>query len=392
MKSTILLCFALLLTEQSMAFTLPNQPAIKAYECANCANLSHESLSLSWVLADKLLSPESLRTQSSHKYQLKASMQELQEGVTINTTAPGAVIRISPANPDKKIKPDFQIKTFKGSNQSLLQASSLFSKDEALKGSAFEDNTLAISKLKPELGSGQFILSTQSTDEDSQYLINVYDANSSTQLTIETDKPRYFYGDELKATLKLTDKNFDYLITSIETVLIDPEGNKIPVEPKALSINTYELSYPLLSEKNANGANWHIQATVSGRAGQRVVDRKVQISFSLSLPSAAIREIEKNSSNSFDFSALIEAATDSRYALQSVLFGTDEQGKIHPMQIVQTSNWLSSGINKVNFSFDSKQKSGYKAPFYIGYTRLTDFGQQKPVFVYDALIKVSNLG
>lgn len=49
-------------------------------------------------------------------------------------------------------------------------------------------------------------------------------------------------------------------------------------------------------------------------------------------------------------------------------------------------------MNKVNFSFDSNQKSGYKAPFYIGYTRLTDFDQQKPVFVYDALIELSNLG
>ena len=44
-----------------------------------------------------------------------------------------------------------------------MDASALFSKEEALKETAFAETTLAIAQLKPELGSGEFIISS-STD------------------------------------------------------------------------------------------------------------------------------------------------------------------------------------------------------------------------------------
>ncbi|MBX9722915.1 MAG: DUF4785 family protein, partial [Candidatus Obscuribacterales bacterium] len=85
-------------------------------------------------------------------------------------------------------------------------------------------------------------------------------------------------------------------------------------------------------------------------------------------------------------------ALESRYALQAVLFGSDENAKLHAIQTVQTAAWLKAGMNDLNFSFDPKLKSLYQAPYYIGYLRLTDFGQQKPVFIQDTPIELSKLG
>ncbi len=396
MRSKTLMFSALLLTGPALAFTLPNQSTLRPYECPACANLTHETLSLSWPIEDKALGHETLHEQSSRKYQIEASLQQLRKGVAIYTQAPGALIRISPTNPNKKPTSEFQIKSSKGARLSLEDASSLFSKDEALKETAFADNTLAVSQLKEELGSGKFIVSSTAdfsaqADEDSSFIIQVYDSNSSSELNIATDKASYSYGEDLTATIRLRDANIKYVIDTIAVTLIPPSGRKIVLDAKALSNNTYEAKYTMLSEKNDNGENWHIDTKVEGSAGKRTIYRHTHTAFSYVIPSAAVKSISRTSADSFNFSAKIEAATDSRYALQTVLYGSDSKGKRHPLQTVQTAAWLSTGLNTLKFSFDSNLKSDYKAPYYLGYTRLTDFGQQKPVFVYDELIELSKL-
>jgi hypothetical protein len=396
MRSKTLIFSALLLTGPALAFTLPNQSSLKPYDCSTCADLTHETLSLSWAIDDKTLGHETLHEQSSRKYQIEASLQQLRKGVAIYTQAPGALIRISPANPNKKPTSEFQIKNSKGAKLSLLDASSLFSKDEALKETAFADNTLAVSQLKEELGSGKFIISSTAelssqADEDGNFIIQVYDSNSNSELNIATDKPSYSYGDEVTATIRLRDKNINYVIDTIAVTLIPPTGKKIVLDAKALSSNTYEAKYTMLSEKNDRGENWHIDTKVEGSAGKRTLYRHTHTAFSYVIPSAAVKEIARTSADSFNFSAKIEVATDSRYALQTVLFGSDPQGKLHPIQTVQTAAWLPTGLNTLKFSFDSNLKSDYKAPYYLGYTRLTDFGQHKPVYVYDEPIELSKL-
>ncbi|MBA2650967.1 MAG: DUF4785 family protein [Tatlockia sp.] len=397
MRSNSLIFSALVLSSQALAFTLPNQTALKAYDCSECINLSHDNLSTSWAIKDENLGQHNLHKQLSRKYQVTATLKQLQKGVAIHTQASGAVIRISPTNPDKKLIPEFQIKAANSAKLSLMDASSLFSKEEGLKETAFAGTTLAIAQLKPELGSGEFIVSSSSkalaqTDGGSTYIIHVFDSNSTTELSIETDKAHYQFGDPLKSTISLRDKNFSYSIDTIEVNLISPDGQKTTLPTQRVNESSYEISYPLRSETNDRGQNWYVSASVTGAAGKKTVSRQGHSAFSYTIPSAALRELSRTSAKGFDFSAKIEVATESRYALQAVLFGSDGQGKLHPLQIVQSAAWLPTGLNKFDFSFDSNLKSNYKEPFYLGYIRLTDFGQQKPVYFYDKPIELSNLG
>ena len=95
---------------------------------------------------------------------------------------------------------------------------------------------------------------------DSTYIIHVFDSNSTTGLLIETDRSHYQFGDNLKTTISLRDKNFHYSIDTIEVYLISPDGKKmlLPVQP--INESSYEVSYPLRSEKNERGENWYILA------------------------------------------------------------------------------------------------------------------------------------
>ena len=71
MRSNTLIFSALLLTSQAFAFTLPNQEAVKAYDCSECINLSHENLSTSWAIQDQLLGQQNLHSQLSRKSKSK---------------------------------------------------------------------------------------------------------------------------------------------------------------------------------------------------------------------------------------------------------------------------------------------------------------------------------
>ncbi|MBA2710379.1 MAG: DUF4785 family protein [Tatlockia sp.] len=400
MRLKALVFLALLLTESesALAYTLPNHATVKSYECLTCANLSHEKLSLAWPIEDSLLGHETLHEQSSRKYQIEVNLKQLQKGVAIYTESPGALIHISSTKLHQNLRQEFHIRSAKGVKKSLKDASSLFSKEEGLKETAFADDTLAVSKLKKELGSGKFILTSpanayKQAEENDRFIIQIYDSNSSSELNISTDKASYDYGEELKATIRLRSKNnLDYAIDSIAVNLIDPAGNKIYLDTKPLDKNTYQTNYKLLLEKNAKGENWHIEAKVSGSVGKRTINRHTHTAFSYIIPSAAVREVSKSATGSLDFSARVEVAIDSRYALQAVLYGSDIAGQLHPIQTVQTASWLTLGLNNVKFSFDSNLRSDYKAPYYIGYIHLTDFGQLKPVFEYDKPIEISKLG
>lgn len=399
MRALSLFIISTLAVSQAQAISFTTSTPLKSYECANCEELARESLSTSWAMENtKPLVHETKHQQLSRKYQVKASLKQLKEGFAIYTQGPEAIVRISPVNPKSITKLDFLIKNKAGTKLSLMDASSLFSKDEALKNTAFAGNTLSLAQLKPELGAGKFIISAtplvqagQSIAKDDElYVIHVFDRNSAAFLSIGTDKAHYNYGDEMHLTITLEEDDLTYPIDAIEAAIINPAGESTPIEIKQIGKNIYTGSMLLNSEENTEGANWYLMTDVTSYQEDMNINRHAHTAFSYSIPSAAVRAINQLKPKTFNFSATIEAATDSRYSLQTVLYATDSKGKIQAVQTAQSSAWFTKGINMIDFSFDfDPKKSDFKAPFYLGYIRLTDYGQMKPVFIHDEPIDIS---
>ena len=392
MKALSLILLTLVWFGESQAFSLPKQRSLIPYECQQCDNLSRDTLNLSWATPNVALQQMTRHQQTSRKYQIKANLKQLRAGVPIHTQAPGAIIRISPVN-TPSIKPEFRIRNNRGINGTLMDASSLFSKEEALNNTPFAGNTFALAELKPEMGSGEFIISTDinQADENSEFIIHVFDRNSSAELTLQTNKLRYYRGDELITTILLNDRELDYSIDKLTVSLISPDGEITSLNPTSLAPNIFQARVLLDSEKNSQGANWYVEAAITSILSDKIIKRQVHSAFSYVIPSASVEELNKDNSDAFRFSALINVATGSRYALQAMLLARDHQGKLYPVQTTQSSAWLSTGQHRLNFSFDSPIKTDYNPPYYLGYIRLTDFGQMKPVFEYDTPIEITQL-
>lgn len=394
MRATYLLMVSVLWAGQSLAFTLPEE-AVHPYECDHCESLSHDNLNSDWPTNHLPLGHETMHAQKSNKYSLRTTLQQLSQGVALQTLAPGAIIRISPAAANSRLKLNFILETEKHQVLPLQEASSLFADEEGLKESAFGGESLMAMQLKPELGSGRFILKSDPVKghEQDAYVIHVFDQGSNAYLTVATDKARYHYGDELIATFSLRDDAVGYPIDVITASLVTPDGNQRALTLEKVSWDVYQAKVMLRSEKGFHGENWYIEAQVDTDVGGRNVKRQAHTAFSYTIPSAAVRSIKRdNPAEPFQFKAQVEVATGSRYALQAVLFATDDQGKVIPVDTVQSAAWFATGFNELNFSFHPEESTTYKAPYYLGALQLTDYGQLKAVYEYSQLIPLQQIG
>lgn len=398
MRSRSIVILSALTFSLAHAYTLPEHPEVLAYDCEQCEFLPREALSTAWTLSsNKPLEHETRHQQISRKYKIKTTMKQLQAGVSVYTQGPEAVIRITPLSSNSIKNPAFKIKGKSGQALSLMDASSLFAKDEALAQNNLGAMGQQLLQLKPELGKGQFIITADPglmkfADEDAPYLIQVFDKNSTAYLSIATDKSHYYQGDELTVNITLTEDDYYYPVDEIEAALVNSLGEVIPISVQHMDKNVYQAKTTLNSNQNSLGVNWYVTTDVTSIIDYEVIKRHAHTAISYSIPSAAIREIHRKGTNTLEFSAHVDVATNSRYALQAVLFGTNNQGKIEPIQTAQSSALLTAGERKINFSFDANEVQGnYKAPFYLGYLRLTDYGQFKPVFAFDKPINLSEI-
>lgn len=359
MRAKYSLYLSLICASQAISATFPEQ-AVRAYACENCASLSHQTLDTHWSVSDKrfLEKTRDLREQQTKAYQVKASFAQLQKGIQLPTKAAGAVIRINPVQ-KKSLTPALSIQKDK-QTYTLKEAASLMAQDEALAGTPFPQNGILL-QLKADLGSGMFLLTASGNNSPAdEFIIHVNDIGSSAYFSVGTDKSIYRYGDTLIATIRTTDS----LAESIEAKLNSPDGTQYPLTLKEISEGVYQGKTRLTDEFNSQGENWYVEAEECIVLGSQQLKYQAHSAFSYSLPSAALLEINPSGKQPFQYTAKLNVATASRYALQAVLLATDKQGQKIPVEVAQSANWLEAGKARLTLNFSSELANRYSGPFY----------------------------
>lgn len=386
MKTSYLLLLSVFCTTQIQAFNFPRQPT-KSYTCDSCAKLSHDNLHQQWQITEDALNPKVSNAQKSFGYRQTVSAQDLRKGVQISTLAPGAVIRLTSLQNTKM--PELLFKTPTKKVFSLKEVSALYTEDEGFSAGLNSAKNQTILQLKPELGAGTFVVqSRNSTASNESYTLSVLDKFSTTYLQVETDALHYQNGDTLTATIALNDSGSDYSIDEIQTTIIGPAGQRMPIKLTELAPNVFEGSVKLNSESNDLGENWYVEAQVSSSVGSTIIKRSGHTAFSYAVTSASVISIRKISSKPLTFVATLDIATASRYSLQSVLYRNNGKGVIKPQETSQTARWLEPGKQIIQFSFDNPNHFADDT-LYLGYVRLVDYGQLKTVYQFNQPLKLS---
>lgn len=381
-----LFCFT-----QVNAYILPQHP-IKSYDCDICDTLSHENLQDRWKTTAEPLNKADSNIQKSYSYNQRVTAKQLEQGVTLPIHSPGAVVRIIPLQ--NKPIPALELKNTSSQFISLKDASSLYSQDEAVDESLRVGSHQTMLQIKPELGSGNFIIKskkTKSQNEANAFLINVFEKYSLLYLQIKPSSLQYQYGDQFDATITLKDNENSYSIDEINASLIGPHDQSIPLKIKEIKHNQFQASAMLLSDVNTRGDNWYIEVEVISVLEENSPTYRIgRAAFSYSVPSASLISIKKTSSKPLTLTATIDVATASRYTLQSVLYKKNAKGENIPLETAQSAQWLEPGKQTIKFSFDNSAQLA-EDQLSVGYLHLTDYGQMKPVYQYDLPIKLSQL-
>lgn len=377
---------------QVNAFTLPQNP-VKSYDCDICDTLSQELLQDRWKITETPFNKTESNIQKSYSYNQQVSAAQLQQGITLAIHSPEAVIRIIPLQKNKSI-PALELKSATSKFMSLKDASSLYSQDEAIDESLKIGSHQTMLQIKPELGSGNFIIKSKSivsSNDADRYLIHVFEKYALIYLQIEPSALQYQYGDQFNASIILKDNITSYPVDDIYASLVGPDNQTVPLKIKEIKRNQFQASALLSSEENTHGGNWYVNVDVVSALGENSpIHRSGQAAFSYSIPSASLISIKKISSNPLTFAATAEIATASRYALQSVLFKKNAKGVNVPVETSQSAQWLEPGKQIIKFSFDNSAHL-QEDQLSIGYLHLTDYGQLKTVYQYNQPITISQL-
>lgn len=339
--------------------------------------LDRTPVQVSWALdaADALNDRPQPFVRESREYWLDASEAELQRGVSLPTTAVGALLRISPhGNNVNRLTIDDVVVRSGGRELAGRAATQSVADETALRAAGMDvpDGTV-IAKLAPTAGKGNLQLAAPAAR--GSYLIHVFEPTSSTVFTLGTARDTVVAGQSLRISAQLTGAK----AATAKGVLTAPDGYSQTFDLQLQPDGRWQADV-VPDAAHASGLElWEVHAFASGGDRSTPVLRDAKTAFALSRPTARltgdVRTVADTArGGGLSFSLGVEAADASRYQLAGVLYGTASDGTRKPMAYAQSAAWLDAGNGRLTLSFDAASLSAGKlaAPYELRDLRLSN--------------------
>lgn len=314
----------------------------------------------------------------SRQFKLDVTGAQLKRGVRFNTSAKGALVRISAFDGKSAVEPEnLTLKTRSGQFKATKAFDTLVNSNAMRKtGMGFQEGTTGF-KLSDKVGMGQFTLKAdKGVNVGSQYRINVFEKNSDTELYLTANKNHYLADETLTVNAKVFDLGNIQKINDIKAQLVSPEGKRFDVQLQR-SKEGYRLSKSLdMPAQTIPGALWELHTQTKVMVNGTLIQRNGQLPFAFAektakLSASATMFGQKQSPKA---SVPISVKTDGRYEVRAILYGTDASGNLKPAMMTHSAANLAAGEGAIIIDFDSNilQKSGLSAPFEVRNVELRD--------------------
>ncbi|MGH8105296.1 MAG: DUF4785 domain-containing protein, partial [Arenimonas sp.] len=310
-------------------------------------------------------------TAESREYWIQVEGGELSKGLMIDTTASGALIRISPATGAAAIVPG-ELKLLR--NGKAIESTKAFSQQANTKqlqqaGMDVTSGT-AIVKIADGQGQGRFQLMVPKAS--GRYLVHVFEPNSDVTLQAKANRQNYLAGDQLvvNATLARNDKAFAG--TEISGLLVSPSGKTYDIKFTNQNGALRAVS-KLPSEVGQQPGLWEVQVLAGASDGKLQIQRDARTVISIAQPTAKLNGEYRFNAQALSFTMPIQVGSPGRYELTGTLFATGRDGVSRPVAQAAMANWFKQGNGVLNLNFDrSNLPAGYGAPFELKFLELKD--------------------
>ena len=295
---------------------------------------------------------------------------ELRSGVKITTSAPGALIRLSPQG-GTAAGLDSAGVLIRSNGRTLTAsiASAAVADAKALRSAGMDvpDGSLAF-RLAASTGSGE--MEIVAPHAQGRYLVHVFEPNSTLVLSLSADRDTTLIGGTVHFNAALA--NGALALTS--GIVTAPDGYSANLHFSRNSDGSFSAAFTPDAAHSVGPQLWEAHAFTATRTGNLSVLRDAKTAFAVSAPTARFGgDVQlANDAGVLHVALGITAASASRYQVSGELYGTGADGALHPAALAQSAAWLTAGNGKIELGFDAQALGALHAPFELRDLRLVD--------------------
>jgi hypothetical protein len=323
------------------------------------ANLDRTPVSVSWALdgAQALDARPQPFVRDSREYWIDASETELQRGIDLALSAPGAVVRVSPHgnNADAKlVAGDIQL-SVAGKRLDDTHAIRNIAGDDELQAAGMDapQGSVAL-RLSDSIAAGSVKLAVPAARGN--YLVHVFEPASAIALHLGAERDGVSAGQAMRVRASLEGAAS---IARIGGIVSAPDGYSQDIDFDRQIDGSYAADFTPDPAHAAGPGLWEAHAFATS-GGKNATPRDAKTAFAVS---AAVARLDGSAErvdakDGVTVRIGIETTAASRYMVSGVLYGTGVDGALHPAAIAQSAAWLGTGHGTLDLRYDASSIDG----------------------------------
>ena len=303
----------------------------------------------------------------SDEFWFKVSGKDLSQGVDLDISHPGALVRLTALknNRGRSAPVDLKELALYQNNQKRDKAIvSLVTEEQLAQGTIFQGS--AAFRLDEKIGAGQFQLrSAQRLVDDDYYIVNVKEKGSSQILHMNSSQLTLFAGDTLTFNAQIKQEDKPLKDTSYQAYLLSPRGEEHSLNILDNGDGQLQTLLPVSATSTQPGELYELYLNaIAGEKEQRV-RRTVKLPFAIASPTAKFESVIPVMNGGIAATVHINISAEGRYGLRGTLYGTDTNGKLRSIMRSHSAYWLEAGGQSINLAYDEKlmEKSNLQPPY-----------------------------
>jgi hypothetical protein len=338
--------------------------------------LERSPVSFAWALdQDTVLQRPAPFVSESREYWKRIEADALANGASIQTSAVGAVLRLSPIGAASKadIESRHLIVQRNGESYSGDEAFDQLADAAQLKAAGLDmpERSIAM-RLRKELGAGEFRLMLPGANAD--MLLHVYEPGSREVFFLGSKQDAILDGGWLQVSARFSSA-MGKRLGEVAGTIAAPNGRLFDLDFESDGADGWTARTRIDAKSGQGDGLWEVHAKAVSVDG--TVQRDARTAFSAAAAGARLAgaaEVGLSKAGAIEVSLPIEVASPSRYNVAAVLYGSDAKGAMHPVAIAHSALWAEPGVDRVSLKF-GPELLGAKAigaPFELRDVRLTD--------------------
>jgi hypothetical protein len=338
---------------------------------APAAAIERAPVSFAWKLDPnaEVAAPKAFVAESREYWQT-VDGAALDRGMQVKLSAPGSLIRISPAAGARSLRGD-QLAVLSNDGRAVRMKNLVDAQQLKAAGMDVNDGTL-VAKLADTAGAGDYTLQAKSAS--GKYVVHVFEPASDRVLRAATDRSRALAGDAVRLDVDYRNAGRSAKAQG-EALLVAPDGRSWPV-PLRAGASGLVADVKLPNDVGATPGLWELQVFAEADG----VQRDARTAFAVAAPTARFNGNFAFNAKTMRMALPIQAGSPGRYEARGTLFAKAPDGSMRPVSQAHSANWFKRGGGMLVLQFDRAHlPAGYGAPFEVRQLELHDQSRMAPL-------------